>query len=136
ALQLHRVGFDRVTGFLDGGMLAWGTAGLPFSTVPVISAQKAHDLISAEKAVLLDVRSIEEWESGHAEGSVHVPWHDLRTRHAELDPSRQYITMCKGGPRGSIAVSILKMHGFARVQNLGGGSRAYQLAGFITDPKG
>ncbi|MDD1654794.1 MAG: MBL fold metallo-hydrolase [Methanomicrobiales archaeon] len=136
ALQLYRVGFDRVTGFLDGGMLAWGTAGLPFSTVPVISAQKAHDLISAEKAVLLDVRSIEEWESGHAEGSVHVPWHDLRTRHAELDPSRQYITMCKGGPRGSIAVSILKMHGFARVQNLGGGSRAYQLAGFITDPKG
>jgi len=136
ALQLHRVGFDRVTGFLDGGMLAWGTAGLPFSTVPVISAQKALDLISAEKAVLLDVRSWEEWESGHAEGSVHVPWHDLRTRHAELDPSRQYITMCKGGPRGSIAASILKMHGFRRVMIMGGGARAYRLAGFITDPKG
>jgi len=136
ALQLHRVGFDRVTGYLDGGMLAWGTSGMPFSTVPVISAQKAHDLVTAEKAVLVDVRSQEEWESGHAEGSVHIPWHDLRTRHTELDPAKQYITMCKGGPRGSIAASILKMHGFARVQNLGGGSRAYQLAGFITDPKG
>ena len=135
ALQLHRVGFDRVTGYLDRGMLTWGTAGLPFSTVPVISPQKAHDLIGSGGAVLVDVRSLEEWQAGHAEGSVHIPWHDLRTRYTELDPSRQYITMCKGGPRGSIAASILKMHGFARVLNLGGGSEAYQRAGFIPDPR-
>ncbi len=29
ALQLRRVGFDRISGFLSGGMLAWGTAALP-----------------------------------------------------------------------------------------------------------
>ena len=34
-LQLHRVGFDRVTGYLEGGMLYWGSASLPISRVPV-----------------------------------------------------------------------------------------------------
>ena len=44
ALQLHRVGFDRVTGYIEGGMLVWGTAALPISRVPVISPEEAHAL--------------------------------------------------------------------------------------------
>ena len=131
ALQLHRVGFDRVTGYLDGGMLAWGTAALPISSVPVIPPQEAHDLIRSGGAVLVDVRSREEWQAARVEGSVHIPWHDLRTRHTELDPARQHIVMCKGGQRASIAASILKMHGFGSVLNLAGGFMAYQRAGFV-----
>ena len=47
ALQLHRVGFDRVTGYIEGGMLVWGTAALPISRVPVISPEEAHALIQS-----------------------------------------------------------------------------------------
>jgi len=129
ALQLHRVGFDRVTGYIEGGMLVWGTAALPISRVPVISPEEAHALIRSEEAILIDVRSQEEWQDGHAGGSIHIPWHDLRTRYTELDPAQQYIIMCRGGQRASIAVSILKRHGFGRIYNLGGGYTAYQRAG-------
>jgi glyoxylase-like metal-dependent hydrolase (beta-lactamase superfamily II)/rhodanese-related sulfurtransferase len=129
ALQLHRVGFDRVTGYIEGGMLVWGTAALPISRVPVISPEEAHALIRSDEAILIDVRSQEEWQDGHAEGSIHIPWHDLRTRYTELDPAQQYIIMCRGGQRASIAVSILKRHGFGRIYNLGGGYTAYQRAG-------
>jgi hydroxyacylglutathione hydrolase len=59
------------------------------------------------------------------------PWHDLRTRYAELDPARQYIVMCRGGQRASIAASMLAMHGFTHISNLGGGFTAYQRAGFV-----
>ena len=130
-LQLHRVGFDSVPGFLQGGLLAWGMAALPIGTIPVIFAKEAHTLIHSGRAVLIDVRSFEEWETGHAVGSLHIPWHDLRTRHTELDPARQYIVMCRGGQRASIAASILKMHGFTHISNLGGGFTAYQRAGFV-----
>jgi hydroxyacylglutathione hydrolase len=130
ALQLRRVGLDRVAGFLDGGMLRWGTSGLPVCCVPVISAGEAHILISAGDAVLIDVRSKEEWEAAHADNSVHIPWHDLRTKYPELDPSLHYIVMCKGGQRASIAAGILKMHGFERISNLAGGYAAYHRAGF------
>lgn len=130
ALQLRRVGFDRIAGFLDGGMLMWGMQGLPVARVPVIPAREAHALVSSGEAVLLDVRSTEEWQAGHAEQSVHIPWHDLRTRHTELDPARKYAVMCKGGQRASIAVSILMMHGFSRVLNIAGGYSAYLREGF------
>ncbi|MDO9539345.1 MAG: MBL fold metallo-hydrolase [Methanocalculus sp.] len=130
ALQLRRVGFDRISGFLWGGLLAWGTAGLPIARVPVIPPEEADDLVRSGKAILIDVRSQEEWDTAHAEKSIHIPWHDLRRRHEELDPTRHYIVMCRGGQRASIAASILKMHGFGRVLNLGGGYTAYQRAGF------
>ena len=131
ALQLHRVGFDRVTGYIDGGMLVWGTAALPISRVPVISPEEAHALIRSNEAVLIDVRSREEWEAAHVEGSIHIPWHDLRTRYTELDPKKQYIVMCRGGQRASIAASILKRHGIGRIYNLGGGYTAYKQAGSV-----
>jgi glyoxylase-like metal-dependent hydrolase (beta-lactamase superfamily II)/rhodanese-related sulfurtransferase len=132
ALQLHRVGFDRVTGYIEGGMLVWGTAALPFGRVPVISPEEAHALIRSNEAILIDVRSQEEWQDGHVGGSIHIPWHDLRTRHTELDPAQRYIVMCRGGQRASIAASILKRHGFGRVCNLGGGYTAYQRAGSVS----
>jgi len=130
ALQLRRVGFDRIPGFLEGGMLAWGSAGLPISSVPVISAGETNALVRSGEAVLVDVRSKEEWQAAHSDQSVHIPWHDLRARYTELDPTGHHIVMCKGGQRASIAASILKMHGFFRVSNLGGGYTAYQRAGF------
>lgn len=129
AFQLHRVGFDRIAGFLDGGILMWGMLGLPVARVPVIAPRDAHAMVSSGEAVLLDVRSAEEWQAGHAEQSIHIPWHDLRTRHVKLDPTRQYAVMCKGGQRASIAASILMMHGFSQILNIAGGYSAYRRAG-------
>lgn len=130
ALDLHRVGFDLIAGFLDGGIRVWGMHGFPTGRIPLISPGEAQTLIRAGEAALIDVREKEEWQASHADPSVHIPWHDLRTRHAELDPSLQYIVMCRGGQRASIAASILKMHGFTRISNLAGGYTAYRRAGF------
>lgn len=129
-LQLRRVGLDRIAGFLDGGLPAWGKHGLPIARVPVITAGETDAQVRSGEAILLDVRSDEEWQSGHAERSLHIPWHDLRTRHTELDLSRHYIVMCKGGQRGSTAAGILLMHGFGNVSNSAGGYDAYRQAGF------
>ena len=131
ALQLHRVGLDRVAAYLEGGMLAWGTSGLPVGRIPVISPEQAHKLLQSEKATLIDVRSVEEKTAEHVEGSIDIAWHDLRSRYIELDPQGRYIVMCKGGQRASIAASILKMNGISRVCNLAGGFLAYQRAGYI-----
>jgi len=130
SIQLHRVGFDKIIGYLDGGMLKWATSGLPIDHIPLISPIDANAMIMADEAVLIDVRSIEEWNAGHADISVNIPWHDLRIRNTELNPVLHYIVMCRGGQRASIAASILKMHGFNRLSNLAGGYSAYRQAGF------
>lgn len=130
-LQLHRVGFDRILGFLDGGMLVWAMRGLPVTRVPVLSPSEAHALVSEGNAVLIDVRSHEEQQGASVEFALRIPWHDLRSRHKELDATAHYILMCRGGSRASIAVSILQMHGFSHVSNLAGGFEAYHRAGFV-----
>jgi rhodanese-related sulfurtransferase len=48
-----------------------------------------------------------------------------------FDPEGQYIVVCRGVQRASIAASILRMHGFSRVSNLAGGLLAYRRAGFV-----
>ena len=131
ALQLRRVGLDRVAAYLDGGMLSWGANALPVGRVPVISAERAHELLESGQATLIDVRSVEEKTAEHVKGSIDIPWHDLRTRYRELDPRGSYILMCKGGQRASIAASILKTNGFSRISNLAGGFMAYQRSGYI-----
>ena len=131
ALQLRRVGLDRVAAYLDGGMLSWGTNALPVGRIPVVSAERAHELLESGQATLIDVRSVEEKTAEHVKGSIDIPWHDLRTRYRELDPRGSYILMCKGGQRASIAASILKTNGFSRVCNLAGGFMAYQRSGYI-----
>lgn len=130
-LQLRRVGFDRIAGFLDGGMPTWAMQNLPVARVPVIPSDEAHTLVSAGKATLIDVRSDEERQATPVEHAVHIPWHDLRTRYKELDPAKHYILMCRGGSRATIAVSILQMQGFSQVSNLAGGFEAYRRAGFV-----
>lgn len=132
AFQLRRVGFDSIAGYLDGGMLPWSAAGLPVDRVPVIAPADAHALLEKGDAVLVDVRSREERTAASVKGSVHIPWHDLRSRYVELDPGMHTIVMCRGGQRASIAASILKMKGFKTVSNLAGGFSAYQKAGFVS----
>jgi glyoxylase-like metal-dependent hydrolase (beta-lactamase superfamily II)/rhodanese-related sulfurtransferase len=132
ALQLRRVGLDRVEAFLERGMLAWGVRALPIDSVPIITPQKANDLVVSEKATIIDVRSAEEMTDDCVSGSIHIPWHDLRTRHKELSRDKKYILMCKGGLRASMAASILKMNGINNVFNMAGGFNAYQQLGICT----
>ncbi len=55
---LRRVGHDRVTGFLDGGIYEWAKAGFAFDTVPQLSVQQLHaQMQRRERFTLLDVRT-------------------------------------------------------------------------------
>ena len=132
ALQLRRVGLDNVQAFLERGMLAWGVNALPVDSVPIVTPQKANDMVVSEKATIIDVRSVEEMTDDCVSGAIQIPWHDLRTRHKELSRDKKYIVMCKGGQRASIAGSILKMNGIANVFNMAGGFTAYQNLGICT----
>ena len=48
----------------------------------------------------------------------------------ELDPNLRTVMICGSGRRSSLAVSILKMHGFRDVFNLAGGMTGYEAAGY------
>jgi hydroxyacylglutathione hydrolase len=129
SVLLRRVGLDRVTGYLEGGSFAWAVSGFPLGHVPQLSAQELTERIcGGEPVVLLDVRSVSEFEGGHIEGAVHIPVSDLKARHGELDREASIVAICNVGQRGTLAASLLKQRGFRRISNLAGGMTAYNAA--------
>ncbi|PRB03631.1 sulfurtransferase [Chryseobacterium sp. MYb7] len=70
-------------------------------------------------AVILDVRTEKEYETGHIEGSVNISLGTIRERYVELDQEKTYITVCSHGLRSVKAENILKERGFKHIYNGG-----------------
>ncbi|RXM38868.1 rhodanese-like domain-containing protein [Chryseobacterium sp. CH21] len=70
-------------------------------------------------AIILDVRTEKEYETGHIEGAVNISLGTIRERYIELDPEKTYITVCSHGLRSVKAENILKERGFRNIYNGG-----------------
>ncbi len=78
------------------------------------------------RALLVDVRTPQEYAGGHIPGAVNIPVDDLRSRLGELPHDRELAVYCQVGQRGYLATRILAQAGFKAV-NLGGGYKTYKL---------
>ncbi|MEZ5334600.1 MAG: rhodanese-like domain-containing protein [Methanolobus sp.] len=130
-VQLHRVGHDRVSGYLEEGMYGWVTEGLTANHVPQVSSEELHKRIKdGDRVTILDVRAASEYEDFHIEGAVNIPVHELRERHTELEPDKEIIIICGSGHRSSMGCSLLLQKGFTSVTNAAGGMTGYAAAGY------
>ncbi len=78
-------------------------------------------IVAEAGTVILDVRSKEEYNSGHIQGSINMPLQVLNaTTMAKLKKDKAIITCCASGMRSASAKSILTSNGFTRVYNGGG----------------
>jgi glyoxylase-like metal-dependent hydrolase (beta-lactamase superfamily II)/rhodanese-related sulfurtransferase len=134
ARMLARIGFERVLGFLKGGMDAWRASGQPMAAYDAAGLQELCEALTAgtvDPARLLDVRQQGEWDAGHLTGSRHafvgdlaeageVPGLGLGTA-AGGDP---LWVICASGHRASVAASMLDREGVpVRLVARGGVSR-------------
>src|SRR5919205_499019 len=87
----------------------------PDSTPAIDPAELARRL-DAGDAMLLDVREDDEWDEGHVEGSLHVPYHELRDGvPAEIPRDEPVAVACAAGNRSSLAASLLRRAGLENV---------------------
>jgi sulfur-carrier protein adenylyltransferase/sulfurtransferase len=70
---------------------------------------------------LIDVREQNEYDFARIPGARLVPLAELPALLPELDPSREYVIMCRSGARSGRAVAFMRQHGFSNVHNLAGG---------------
>lgn len=73
-------------------------------------------------AVIIDVRTKREFESGHINGSINIPLDTLQNNLKKLSKEKPIITCCASGIRSASAKGILKSNGFVAVYNGGGWS--------------
>jgi adenylyltransferase/sulfurtransferase len=106
------------------------TGGVGDQRVPEISAFELNARRQrGEKLLLLDVRSSDEFERAHIEGSTLIPASELECRLEEIDAWKQrpLVVLCHHGPRGGRAGALLLAQGFTQVENVSGGIEAWSL---------
>jgi len=129
-----RSGHSNFAGYLAGGMKAWETAGMPLDKVGQLSVHELREhQQNGSKLTILDVRSPDEWNSGHIPGARHYFIGDMRDRINGLDKDARYATYCASGYRASIASSLMKSRGFKHVMNVPGSWSAWTAAGYPSE---
>lgn len=130
ATRLGRIGFDRIQGYLHGGMEALAERpDLLISTDRVAPAAISSRLAAAEGVPLvLDVRSPAEWEAKRIVGSRNLPLSRLSQRIKDLPADQEIVVLCAGGYRSSIAASLLWREGLKKVAEITGGMAAWEAA--------
>ena len=70
--------------------------------------------------LLIDVRTPEEFASGHIEGAVNIPVDALAGRLSEVPTGQPVVVYCRTGNRSATASKILADAGYTSIYDLGG----------------
>jgi hydroxyacylglutathione hydrolase len=124
--QCRTIGYDRLLGEVAGGMPAWRAAGLPESTVELLTPGEVARLDTGA-GVVLDVRQADEVATGRVPGAVAVELGALDGADLDLPPGPVTV-MCAHGERAMTAASLLAGRGHRGLRVLLGGARAWQTA--------
>ena len=83
--------------------------------------QGVQEYKNAAGAVLLDVRTPQEYREGHIPGSQNVPLQQLdKVEEVTENKDTVLYVYCRSGARSRQAVSLLKHMGYTNVHNIGG----------------
>jgi hydroxyacylglutathione hydrolase len=117
-LGLIRIGYDKIDAFLAGGLHAWETSGRQYDTVEAIHIGEVEKrLDDGDDFTLLDVRSKEEFDSGHLRDAVRIYLGDLPSKLDQIPKNRPVTTFCGSGQRAMIAAAFLKQRGIQQVED-------------------
>lgn len=124
-LRLARVGYEKVLGFLEGGVAAWKEN---LAIIKSITADEMKTTFNKDITVL-DVRKHNEWSVSHLKGATFLPLSEFPGNLSGLDKNKTYVVHCGGGYRSMTAISIMKNKGFKNLVNVYGGFASMQQAG-------
>ena len=110
---------------LCGLLLLCGCASLPIAsdTYQSITMDEAMAQYQNEpNAVLLDVRTYEEYEAGHIPGAINITKENIQAGTYELRGSKDQIiyVYCRSGNRSKQASEVLAKDGFTNIIECGG----------------
>lgn len=88
-----------------------------------------------EGHLLLDVRTVEEYEEVRIPGAINIPLDELSDRVAEIPADQPIVLVCRSGMRSIMGAQVLRYSGLkdATLYNLEGGTKAWVSKGWQTE---
>ena len=108
---------------------------LPSTTISFgdVTVEEAKSLVESNVSlIIVDVRTREEYDSGHIEGAILIPVSELESRINELSKEEEFLIYCRTGNRSSNSVNILKANGYTKIFHMNDGIIAWIQAGYPT----
>lgn len=89
------------------------------------------DAATTLDAIIIDVRTPEEFAAGHLDGAVLIDIKDASfdSKISSLDPNANYIVYCRSGNRSAQAVTRMREAGIANITDLGSLENASSATG-------
>ncbi len=112
-------------------ILLAGCSSTGSATTVNLNVSEFSQKITEPDVIILDVRTPEEYASGHIEGALNIDFNsgDFANEITRLNPSENYAIYCRSGSRSGQAASIMHKAGFHDVSNLNGGVIDWTNAG-------
>ena len=104
-------------------ILLAGCSSTGSATTVNLNVSEFSQKITEPGVIVLDVRTPEEFASGHIEGALNIDFNsgNFANEITRLNPSEIYAVYCRSGSRSGQATSIMHKAGFHDVSNLNGG---------------
>ncbi len=92
-------------------------------TVQLVSKSEFQKMLKVKGAQLVDVRTKEEYSSGHMENATNCDYNssDFRKKMEKLNKNEPVLVYCHAGGRSAKAAQLLKEMGFKKIYDLKGG---------------
>ena len=94
-----------------------------------ISVAEAYQLYQ-DDVYVLDVRTAQEWHTGHIPGATLIPLDELAVRSGELPVGEPILIYCRTGNRSLEALNMLASAGFMNLSSMDGGVKDWIIAGY------
>ena len=118
-------------GFLLLNSRTTPSAGVASTGTPSVEISPAQAYAKLQQgAFFLDVRTQDEWNQFHIQGSTLIPLDQLQNRLSELSKDKDIVVVCLSGHRSLSGTAILQQAGFKHVSCLSGGLQAWIAAGY------
>ena len=105
-------------------MIGYISENLKNKLVEQFHIEDIESLKKDKNNLFIDVRSEDEYQSGHIDGAINIPLDKLRNHLKEIDKNKMLCINCQSALRSYIACRILSQYGF-KCKHLSGGYRIY-----------
>ena len=96
--------------------------------LPLFNTYAMASELNYQDALIIDVRTLEEWQQGHLKNATLMPLDQLTRQitEQEISKDQQILLYCRSGNRAGKAQKLLEQLGYTQVLNLGGLGQASQ----------
>lgn len=88
-----------------------------------------HEKIKKEELIVIDVRTLEEYNNVHIEGAILLPYNELSQKIGDIvkDKDKAVALYCRSGSRSGVALRAMISMGYTNAVNYGGYDNAKRI---------